>query len=273
MRHLFIVLTVAVFAGAVLTGCSMFKVKGKTHMKVTKNGETIAEKTVEFDSLEELPGAMKETYGALADTTSVLIKELTEAPPPGSVKLSALNPSLAKFEGRQGFDFLVQASQEAGVDKFQYVQIGVPSYDMFFKDCAEFYALTFQTTQAVGRMKKLAAAVLEADASAEVTDLAGFVGQALGVTPAPQNRLHQGNLRMAAEMASVLSTSVQALVAKTQQLIASGQQLVAGAPASITNPKTVLHLDLIVQGLQESVAMVVETGKLVPELIAQLTGF
>jgi hypothetical protein len=241
-------------------------------MKVTKNGETVAEKTVEFDSLEELPGAMKETAGAFADTTAVLIKELTEAPPPGSVRLGTLNPGLAKFEGRPGFDFLAQASHEAGADKFQYVQIGVPSYDMFFKDCAEFYALVFQTTQAVGRMKKLSGQLLEADVSAR-TDVAALVNQALGVQVAPHEAQPRISLQAMGEMASVLSTSIQALVAKTQQLIASGQQLVTAAPASITNPKTALHLDLIVKGLQESVAMVVESGKLVPDLVGQLTGF
>jgi len=81
------------------------------------------------------------------------------------------------------------------------------------------------------------------------------------------------NLQLMADMASVLSGSIQALMAKTQQLIASGQQLIAAAPTSITNPKTVLHLDLIVKGLQESVAMVVESGKLVPQLAGNLTGF
>ena len=272
MRTVIRSLMLVVTAGALCAGCGMIDVKGKTHMKVTKNGETVMEKEVEFDSLEELPGAIKETASAFGETTAQLIKELTEAPPPGSVKLGALNPGLARFEGKQGFDFLMQASQEAGADKFQYVQIGVPSYDMFFKDCAEFYALVFQTTQAVGRMKKLAGALLNADVSAEV-DVGAIVAQALGVQTASHQVLQRGNLQALAEMASVLSGSVQALVAKTQQLIASGQQLIVGAPASITNPKTVLHLDLIVKGLQDSVAMVIETGKLVPELVNNLAGF
>jgi hypothetical protein len=265
-------MVVSAVVGSLCSGCSMFDVKGKTHMKVTKNGETVAEKEVEFDSLEELPGALKETASAFGETTAVLIKELTEAPPPGSVKLGALNPGLARFEGRPGFDFLAQASEEAGVDKFQYVQIGVPSYDMFFKDCAELYALVFQTTQAVARMKKLAGQVLQSDVSAAV-DVKGVVDQALGVQ-APQHAMtSQVSLRIMGEMASVLSSSAQALMAKTQQLIASGEQLVVAAPSSITNPKTVVHLDLIVQGLKESVAMVVESGKLVPDLVNALTGF
>jgi hypothetical protein len=53
----------------------------------------------------------------------------------------------------------------------------------------------------------------------------------------------------------------------------SGQQLITAAPTSITNPKTALHLDLIIQGLKESVAMVTESGKLVPDLAGALTGF
>lgn len=272
MRTMFRVLLVLAIAGALCSGCSLFEVKGKTHMKVTKNGETVMEKEVEFDSLEELPGALKETAGAFGETTAMLIKELTEAPPPGSVRLSTLNPGLARFEGQQGFDFLMQASQEAGADKFQYVQIGVPSYDMFFKDCAEFYALVFQVTQAVGRMKRLAGHLLQTDVSAAV-DVRSVVEQALGVQAAPQDMQANMSLKLMADMASVLSSSIQALVAKTQQLIASGEQLIMGAPASITNPKTMIHLDLIVQGLRDSVSMVVESGKLVPELVNNLTGF
>jgi len=272
MRRLLAVLAVVSLGGALCASCSMFDVKGKTQMKVTKNGETVMEKEVEFNSLEELPGALKETAGAFSETTAVLIKELTEAPPPGSVRLSALNPGLARFEGQQGFDFLMQASQEAGVDKFQYVQIGVPSYDMFFKDCAEFYALTFQTTQAVGRMKKLAGALLKSDVSAAV-DVRGVVEQALGVQATTMELQNRTSLQLMADMASVLSSSVQALVAKAQQLVASGEQLVMAAPSSITNPKTVIHMDLIVQGLRDSIAMVVESGKLVPELAGNLAGF
>jgi hypothetical protein len=272
MRRVLGILTVIATAGALCAGCGMIDVKGKTHMKVTKNGETVAEKEVEFDSLEELPGALKETASAFGETTAVLIKELTEAPPPGSVKLGALNPGLARFEGKQGFDFLMQASQEAGVDKFQYVQIGVPSYDMFFKDCAEFYALVFQTTQAVGRMKKLAGQLLQADVSAAV-DMRALLEQATGAPAASHQLNTRMSLQLLGEMASALSSSVQALVAKTQQLVASGEQLIMGAPASITNPKTVIHLDLIVQGLRDSVAMVVESGKLVPELVNNISGF
>jgi hypothetical protein len=272
MRRVVVIGAAAVLCSALCAGCSLFEVKGQTHMKVTKNGETVAEKTVEFDSLEELPGALTETAGAFADTTSQLIVELTEAPSPGAVRLGQLDPGLARFEGKEGFDFLAQASQEAGVQKFVYVQIGVPSYDVFFKDCAEFYALTFQTTQAVGRMRKLAGQLLEADVSRAV-DLRATVSHALEQPAAPQDMQARMSLQLMGDMASVLSSGVQALVAKTQQLIASGEQLIMGAPASITNPSTVLHLDLIVQGLRDSLAMIVESGKLVPELVGQLTGF
>jgi hypothetical protein len=275
MRSFLSIPAILAVAALVFSGCEMFHVQGQTHMQVTKNGETVSEKTVEFHSLEELPGALKETVGAFSETTAQLIKELTEAPPPGSVKLSALNPSMAKFEGRPDFDFLMQANQEAGMDRFQYVQIGVPSYDMFFKDCAELYALVFQTTQAVARMKALAGQLLQADLSA-AADLRGAVDQAINAPTAPatsENMQARTSLQFAGEMASMLSGSFQALAIKVQQLIVSGQQLITAAPTSITNPKTALHLDLIIQGLKESVAMVTESGKLVPDLAGALTGF
>ena len=55
-----------------------------------------------------------------------------------------------------------------------------------------------------------------------------------------------------------------------QDLIATGQQLVTAAPSSIVNPKTVIHLDLIVKGLGQSVVVIGDSGKLLGELAVDL---
>ena len=77
----------------------------------------------------------------------------------------------------------------------------------------------------------------------------------------------------AAEMVVVLASLGRAMVGKVQQLIASGQQLVTAAPASITNPKTAMHLDLIVKGLTDSVQLVLQTGELLAGTVQGLAGF
>ena len=44
--------------------------------------------------------------------------------------------------------------------------------------------------------------------------------------------------------------------------------LVASAPTQILNPKLILHLDLIIQGLEQSVSMVEDTGTILSEIVA-----
>jgi len=46
------------------------------------------------------------------------------------------------------------------------------------------------------------------------------------------------------------------LAARTAQTAQTGAALVASAPTQILNPKLVLHLDLIVKGLEQSLDMV-----------------
>jgi hypothetical protein len=42
------------------------------------------------------------------------------------------------------------------------------------------------------------------------------------------------------------------------------------APSSIVNPKVVLHLDLIVKGLEDSVRVVGDSGRMLGELVREL---
>ena len=57
------------------------------------------------------------------------------------------------------------------------------------------------------------------------------------------------------------------LAAKTAETVQTGVALVASAPTQILNPKLLLHLKLIVKGLDESVSMVKDTGKLLGEIV------
>ena len=88
-------LVVAVVLATGLAGCNLFKVKGQGHVKATYGDKVLVDKSVKFDSLEEMPGAMREFGGALGETTKLLAEKLAEAPPPGEVKLSDIDPALA----------------------------------------------------------------------------------------------------------------------------------------------------------------------------------
>ena len=55
---------------------------------------------------------------------------------------------------------------------------------------------------------------------------------------------------------------------RAQSLRATGTNLAAGAKESILNPRVVVHLDLIVKGLKQSVEAIIEAGKLLADLVA-----
>ena len=57
------------------------------------------------------------------------------------------------------------------------------------------------------------------------------------------------------------------LAKKTGEFASAGVQLVASAPKQITNPKLVLHIKLIVKGLDQSVGLVKDTGKLLVGIV------
>jgi hypothetical protein len=59
----------------------------------------------------------------------------------------------------------------------------------------------------------------------------------------------------------------------TQELVAAGEQLITGAPASIINPKTALHVDLIVDGLKQSCELIAESGSLLVDIGSDLSPF
>jgi hypothetical protein len=73
------------------------------------------------------------------------------------------------------------------------------------------------------------------------------------------------------DLALSIGRSAPEFIDKTQRLVETGRQLVTAAPSSIVNPKVVLHIDLIVKGLEDSVRVVGSSGKMLGELIKELT--
>jgi hypothetical protein len=64
-----------------------------------------------------------------------------------------------------------------------------------------------------------------------------------------------------------VSTLGVKLVSKTADVARTGAALVASAPKQITNPKLVLHIKLIVKGLDQSVGFVKDTGKTLADIL------
>jgi hypothetical protein len=244
----------------------MFQIKGSITTTKTVNGQTTTT-TREFENWEEMKQAMDEAGKEMRATTKELMAKLTEAPPPGEVKLGDLSPALASYEGHGELDF-VSAARASGEHEFSYVQIGVPSYDEFFKAAAEFHAFVYQTRESVRHARALAKARLGGGYQDEMS-----LGAALDAAMATEGEAAEGvggGLSESRDLAVSLAQTAPTFVQKTQALVSSGQQLIAGAAASITNPKTLLHLDLITKGLGQSVKVVGESGKLLGEATKDL---
>lgn len=276
-----------------LGGCANGKAAGffQFHGTITKtkmNADgTTTTTTEEYDDWGEMKEALAVSAKELRATTKELLTKLTEAPPPGQVKLGDLAPSLASYEGHSSFDFLASAEAHGDTPAFSYVQIGVPSYDEFFKASAEFHAFVFQTSQSILRLRALAQARIQAtvngrvDAKMSLGDVvalamrnSGAAGDAAGAAAgsfgaelgegAPDDLLEMRDLALS------IGRSAPQFIDKTQALIQTGRQLVTAAPSSILNPKTVIHLDLIVKGLDGSVRVVGDSGKMLGQMVKQL---
>ncbi|MCH9683879.1 MAG: hypothetical protein K0V04_20775 [Deltaproteobacteria bacterium] len=251
-----------------------------TKTKTDENGRTVTE-TQEFDNWADMKEALAVSAKELRATTGKLIKQLTEAPPPGEVKLSDLSSRFADYEGDANFDFLLSAESDEDHPAFSYVRIGVPSFDDFFQAAAEFHAFVYQTHEAIDKLRALARARIQATTGGRVRakislgdlvqlaleksgkgHLAGAVGEAGEGVP--------DDLLQMRDLALSIGQSAPDFVSKTQRLIQTGRQLVMAAPQSITNPKTVLHLDLIKKGLEDSVLVVGDSGKLLGDMVKQL---
>lgn len=270
--------TAALLLALLVTACGLIQVKGNIKTSTTINGVT-EEHEVKFDKLEDLPAALNEAGGHLGRSTAALKKALIDAPPPGVVHLRDLSPGLAAYEGKPGLDFLQAAREEwakapppDAAEPFTYVQIGTPTFDQFFKQAAEFHGLTFQVRQAVGQSRKVALALLESPPDAE-TSLVALVSKALQV---PRGGTNDALAARLPELQGLLIQSARLaplVVSRAQGLIGAGQQLVAGAAASITNPKTLLHIDLVKQGMTDSISVIAESATLLGDMVSALAGF
>lgn len=252
--------------------CDMIKVKGVVKTTTVEDGKTTT-KTREFNSFEEMPAALSAGADDMSEATNKMVEKLTEAPPPGEVKLGDLLPTLAEYEENKNLNFLASAKTKDGKPyKFKYVQIGVPSYDEFFKSSMEFYALIYQVRYTTMRIRKLSATIAGKEDAAEMA-LGELIDKVMETEANAAQKPIVTQIEELVTLTKAMAPAALALVEKTQKLVASGQQLVAGAPSSITNPKTALHIDLIVEGLEQSVSLIGSSGELLEGMVSDLSSF
>jgi hypothetical protein len=252
-------------------GCSQIPVTMHTETHIQHADGTVEHKSSEWHgTLDQLPAQLGKAGAELGEVTSKMAKELTDVPPPGHVELKDLSPSLAKFQGKQGSDFLVTAKDAKGKPiTFEYVRLGHPSYDEFFKTAQEIYALVYQTTQVVGQMRQLASKLLDTKIEANAS-LKGSVDKAISGNA---DMALIADLKEMEEMGTVLAVLVPEIANKLGKLVQAGEALIAGAATSLTNPKVVAHLGLVKDGLTSSVKVIKESGSLMVDFGKTLSGF
>jgi hypothetical protein len=255
-------------------GCASIPVQMHTSMTVQHADGTVEHKETHWQgTLDQLPGQLSKAGDDLADVTGKLVKELTDVPPPGKVKLSDLGSGMQSFEGDPDTDFLLAAKDDDGkpID-FQYVQLGAPSYDEFFKDAQVIYACVYQADQTVHRMIELASKLLneKVDATAALSDA---VARALKVNGDADSQGLVAELQQMQKLASSLGTLTSQFASRITKLVSDGQQLITAAPTSLTNPKVVAHLGLVKDGLTDSVKVIKNSGELIANLAKDLGGF
>lgn len=254
------------------TGCSAIPVKMNTSMTVRHSDGTVEHKETHWEgTLDQLPAQLSKTGGELADVTGKMVKELTDVPPPGKVQLGDLGPGLQSFQGNPQCDFLVSAKDDDGkpID-FQYVQVGQPSYDQFFKDAQVVYAIVYQADQTVHRLRELAARISgqKVDPSAELNSV---VSQAMQNND-PDSQSLVSELKQVQQLGVSLASLVSQFASRVTKLVSDGEQLVAGAASSLTNPKVLTHLGLVKKGLVDSVSVIKDSGEMLAKLAGQLGG-
>ncbi len=258
-------------ASALTLGCSHIPVTMHTETHIQHADGTVEHKSSEWHgTLDQLPAQLSKAGAELGEVTAKMAKELTDVPPPGHVELKDLSPSFAKYQGKKGSDFLITAKDEDGKPiTFQYVRLGQPSYDDFFKTAQEIYALIYQTTQVVGQMKQIASKLLDTKVEANA-NLKASVDKAIAGNA---DMAMIADLKEMEEMGATLAVLVPEIANKIGKLVQTGEALVAGAAASLTNPKVVAHLDLVKQGLTDSVKVIKESGSLMVDFGKTLSGF
>jgi hypothetical protein len=256
------VVGLAALSGLV-AACEAIGLKATVVTTKTVNGKTTTKvrEAKNWDEFEEAMGEVATDFSDFAKevgaTTAELAKKLVDVPPQGQVELGQLAASL---------------NPNAAYD-FKYVQIGMPEYDNFFRASAEMYATAYQLME-TGRHVHLAAAKVEGkDAPSDVENgnrkiRKSEVNAALSdIEDRASPEMESGVKKLATLWLTTAELGVK-LAAKAGETASAGAALVASAPAQILNPKLVLHLKLIVKGLEQSVSMVKDTGKLLGEIVA-----
>jgi len=232
-------------------GCAQIPVQMHTETHITHADGTVEHKSSDWHgTLDQLPAQMSKAGRELGNDMSKMAKELTDVPPPGRVALADLDGSLASHQGKRGEDFLSTAKDDKGnAILFEYVRLGQPEFDDFFKTTQEIYALVYQTTQVLGQIKQIKSLGDDADEGAKAS------------------------LANMTEMARTLASLVPQIASKIGKLVQTGQALVASAPTALTNPKVLAHLDLVKKGLVSSVKVLEESGSLLVGFSKDLSGF
>lgn len=265
--------TALVASPALLTACEQLGIKANIVTTTTSNGKTTT-KTREAKNWGEFKQAMGEVatdFSSFAKqvgaTTAELVKKLVDVPPAGKVALGGLDPNLKQYEGNKKYDFITDAASkpDAAYD-FTYVQIGMTEYDNFFKASAEMYGTAFQLIE-TGRHIRMTTAAL----TGKKPDDKSKVDDELSKLESAERTDENGDVVDTGKDLSTLWKAVAPLgvqlAKKTGEFASAGVQLVASAPKQITNPKLVLHIKLIVKGLDQSVGLVKDTGKLLVGIV------
>jgi hypothetical protein len=263
------------FAG-LTAACEAIGLRATVVTTKTENGKTTT-RVREAKNWEEFEHAMGEVATDFSDfakkvgaTTAELVKKLVEAPPPGQVKLGQLASSLQPFEGDVRYDYIKVASMNPNAEyDFKYVQIGMPEYDNFFRASAEMYAAAYQLME-TGRHVHLARHKVKGEdppSDVERGDRKIRKGEVQSALKEIESSVADGSDKITKLWISSAELGAQ-LAAKTAETAQTGVALIASAPAQILNPKLLLHLKLIVQGLEQSVSMVKDTGKLLGDMVA-----
>ncbi len=264
---------------ALTAACEAIGLRATVVTTKTENGRTTTRvrEAKNWDEFEDAMGEVATDFSEFAKqvgaTTAELVKKLVDVPPPGQVQLGQLATGLKPFEGDVRYDYIKVARMNPNAEyDFKYVQIGMPEYDNFFRASAEMYATAYQLVE-TGRHVHQAFFETEGKdvpddvkdgtkkiEKAEVDSLLGSLKSAAGPS-APQSLAKLESLWLTT---AELGVRVAVKAAETAQ---AGVALVASAPTQILNPKLVLHLKLIVKGLEQSVTMVKDTGRLLGEAV------
>lgn len=258
---------------ALTSACEAIGLKATVVSSRTINGETTTtvREAKNWEEFEQAMGEVATEFSSFAKevgaTTAELAKKLVDVPPQGQVTLGQLAGTLKPFEGDVRYDYIKVARMNPNAEyDFKYVQIGMPEYDNFFRASAEMYATAFQLTE-TGRHVHLAAYKTKGEeAPSEVENGNKAIKKDEVDTLVSQLGEAEGAKKLGSLWVSSAELGVK-LAAKTAETIQTGTALVASAPAQILNPKLVLHLDLIVKGLEQSLSLVKDTGGLLTGIV------